>query len=168
MAKRHLGNTAPYLFDNECRWCFGDNGETLRSTSFGSCVGMVLYSPRHNMGVVAHYSGSLGAKKFHDKVCTDTQEILRSVCPVLPGIWLGWVFGGVSLMKNSGHATTTVEKLTIPLIDLVRDQLRINPYIPINSVKKNRIDPEMQDRKYVGHKGVALNVATGTVTWNDG
>ena len=70
-------------------------------------------------------------------------------------------------MSSSRHVTTTVEQLTIPLIDLVREQLRINPYIPINSVRRNRIHPEMQDGKYVGHKGVALNVATGAVTWDD-
>lgn len=170
MAVRFMGTSAPYRFlqPDECTWCFAVNAGTLTSSGFGSCVGLVLHSDRHNMGVVAHYSGGLGkGRARRQQARNDTQEILRAVCPALPGIWKAWVFGGESLMKDTLLATTTVEQLTKPLIDLVREQLRINPYIPINSVRSNRTDPEMRDGEYVGHKGVALNVATGAVTWDD-
>ena len=95
MAVRFMGTNAPYRFlqPDECTWCFGNNGETLTSSGFGSCVGLVLHSDRHNMGVVAHYAGGLGkggAKRRQAR--NDTQEILRAVCPVLPGIWKAWVF----------------------------------------------------------------------------
>lgn len=169
MAVRFMGTSAPYRFRDECTWCYAVNAGTLTSTGFGSCVGLVLHSDRHDMGVVAHFSGSLGkggAKRRQAR--NDTQEILRAVCPVLPGIWKAWVFGGKSLRMDSQLEATSVEQLTKPLIDLVREQLRINPYIPINSVRANRTDPEMQDGVYVGHRGVALNVATGAVTWDDG
>lgn len=167
MAVRFMGQDAVYI-DEECTWCFGVNTGTLGSTSFASCVGLVLHSPRHTMGVVAHYSGSLGADTCRQKVRNDTLEILRAVCPVLPGIWKAWVFGGVSLMSNAEIVSPTVATRTIPLIDRVREQLRANPYIPINVLRRERTDPEMVDGNYIGHKGVLLDVATGAVTWDDG
>lgn len=165
MAIKHPGNKAPYLFDDECRWCTGSNNEILTSNSFGSCAGLVLFSPKHHIGVVAHYAGGLGHKKFRRKVSVDTQEILRNVCPISPGIWKAWVFGGVSLTKNTEHRTAT-EGQTKALIDAIRHELLINKYIPINSLKNNPEfqKPEMTDG-YVGHSAVFLDVGTGVVRW---
>jgi hypothetical protein len=167
MSVKHMGNVAPYLHDTECRWCTGSANGVLSSTSFGSCVGLVLYGPRHQIGMVAHYSGSLGHPQHEDKVRADTQEILRGVCPVLPGIWDGWVFGGESLMENTEIRTNT-QGQTRNLIDLVREEIAHNPYIPINIIASRRTVPEMQDGQYIGHKGVSLDLATGQVTWDDG
>jgi hypothetical protein len=115
--------------------------------------------------MVAHYSGSLGHSKFRQKVARDTQEILRDICPVLPGIWKGWVFGGISLIHNPQLKTTT-EGQTKALIDAVRHELKINQYFPVNALRNNPAfqAPEMNDG-YVGHFSVALDLGTGDVKW---
>jgi hypothetical protein len=165
MAIKHEGNSAPYKFDIECRWCTGAGAGTLGSKSFGSCVGLVLYSPIHRIGVVAHYAGSLGNPKYIEKAKKDTLEILRDVCPISPGIWKAWVFGGVSLNPKSEHSTSTVQQ-TKALINAIRQELKTNQYIPVNLLRKNPEyqEPEMQDA-YVGHSEVSLDLATGKVTW---
>ncbi|MEA2562946.1 MAG: hypothetical protein QOH06_4450 [Acidobacteriota bacterium] len=167
MAVKHEGNKAPYLFDIECRWCCGKDYGVIYSRSFGSCVGLVLYSPKHKIGVVAHYSGSLGMKASRQKVANDTQEILRAVCPISPGVWKAWVFGGTSLFtKKEDHATATVETMTKPLIVAIRQELKYNKYFPINLPPNapGYQEPEMTT-EYVGHAGVDLDVATGKITW---
>lgn len=166
MASRKSGNTAPYSLAGDCTWCTGVDTGALSSSSFGSCVGLALFSPQHRIGVVAHYPGSMGLPKNRTVVHTDTLEILRAVCPVQPGIWKAWVFGGVSLSPNSEHITSTVP-MTKALIDAVRDELRMNPYIPVNVLKNHAEyqEPEMKDG-YVGHGAVRLDLQTGKVTWS--
>lgn len=172
MAVRYMGDYAPYnakanLFGPQCTWVTGSATGVLRSDSFGSCVGLVLFGPNHGIGVVAHFAGSFGALPHRAAAEADTQEILRAVCPVQPGIWDGWVFGGKSLRESPDIATTT-RPMTRALIDLIRRQLLINPYIPVNRLASRRTQPEMRDGEYVGHAGVSLDLATGKVTWQDG
>jgi len=165
MAIRYLGNLAVYEH-NKCTWCTGTTAGILRSTSFASCVGLVLYGPTQKIGVVAHYSGSLGHDNRKRRVHDDTQEILRAVCPISPGIWDAWVFGGISLQKNfTGSLMTVVQ--TKSLIDTIRKELKENKYIPINLLRSRRTSPEMNDETYVPHGEVSLNLADGKVTWGD-
>jgi hypothetical protein len=165
MASKQNGNTAPYSFSGECTWCTGVGQGSLSSSSFGSCVGLAMFSPQHGIGVVAHYPGSLGLPKHRAVVHTDTMEILRDVCPVQPGIWKAWVFGGASLAPNSDYNTSTVP-MTKALIDAVRHELKMNPYIPVNVLKNS---PQFQEPEmtggYIGHKAVRLDLQTGKVTW---
>ena len=165
MAYKAPGTKAPYRFKDECTWVTGKDAGELSSTGYGSCVGLVLYGPRHRIGVVAHYSGSLGTKKFIHTVEPDTLEILRDVCPLLPGIWKAWVFGGKSLEKHSQIATKTIDS-TKALIDEVRRVLKGNKYIPINMLPNHPEfkEPEMTTA-YVGHDSVKLDLASGTVIW---
>lgn len=166
MAVRFMGTFAPYRFREECTWCTATAYGNISSTSFGSCVGMVLWSPDHRIGVVAHFSGSMGAAIYHAQVQADALEILRSVCPISPGMWLGWVFGGMSLAGDPDLRTSAGGQ-TSGLIDLVRATMRTNPYIPINLMPSRRTAPEMQDGTYIPHRGVSLDVATGQITWDD-
>lgn len=165
MAYKAPDNKAPYRFKDECTWCTGSGSGQLYSLGFGSCVGMVLYGPKQKIGVVAHYSGSLGSAKFIHLVAPDTLEILRAVCPIGPGMWKAWVFGGKSLEKHSDIASTTIDD-TKRLIDTVRSTLKTNKYIPINMLPNNPEynEPEMTT-KYVGHDAVYLDLATGKVSW---
>lgn len=167
MAVRYMGTSAPYRFQPECTWCMATGQGTIGSTSFGSCVGMVLWSPDHHIGVVAHFSGSMGSPNYHARVQADVLEILCCVCPVSPGMWVGWVFGGVSLAGTFSELASTAFGQTRTLIDLVRATIRTNPYIPINLMRSRRIAPEMQDGTYIPHKGVRLDVANGQVAWDD-
>jgi hypothetical protein len=90
---------------------------------------------------------------------------LRSVCPVQPDIWDGWVFGGKSLNPLADGSTPGVRQQTCGLIDLVRETMRTNPYIPVNRLPSRLIVSEMRNDQYLPHYGVNLNVATGVVTW---
>lgn len=163
VAVKHAGTVAPYLFDTECRWCTGRGAGTLSSSSFGSCVGLVLYGPRHKIGVVAHFSGSIG--KNLRKARADTLEILRDVCPVLPGVWNAWVFGGRSLSDIGLHTGT--RPMTKSLMDAIRETIRTNPYIPINVIASQLTAPEMRPGTYVGHGAVQLDLSDGSVSWPD-
>jgi hypothetical protein len=168
MARKHPGNTAPYSLAGECTWCTGVGAGTLSSSSFGSCVGLALFSPQHRIGVVAHYPGGLGLPKKRTVVHTDTMEILRAVCPVRPGIWKAWVFGGISLSsKSKSDLSTTTVPMTKALIDAVRHELKMNPYIPVNVLRNNPQyqEPEMTNG-YVGHSEVRLDLQAGTVAWS--
>jgi hypothetical protein len=172
MALKYMGDMAPWL-DPECTWCTGTAPAVLTSTAFASCVGLVLYDRARRTGVVAHYAGGLGTDRFGAKVINDTQEILRSVCPVSPGIWDGWIFGGESLIKGGNTAMNTMDltfhtkNTTEGLINLIRYEIKHNKYIPINLLPSRLTDPEMQDNTYIGHRGVRLDLATGKVTWDD-
>ena len=143
---------------------------------------MVLYGPTQKIGVVSHFSGSMG--KELDRAGADVLEILREVCPISPGLWKGWVFGGISL-KEKLDIRDTVATMTIPLIDRIRETLRRNPYIPVNlpllarqlaspkqqfMMKPNKIYTAkemnlLKPQDYEGHRGVKLNLATGAVAW---
>ncbi|MEJ8857538.1 hypothetical protein WKW79_23405 [Variovorax robiniae] len=164
MLERRTGLDAPYV-EGTCTWVMADGVGVLTSSSFGSCVGLALYGPRHHRGVVAHFAGELG--RDTEKSGRYAMEILREACPVLRGPWTGWVFGGSSLNRGSDIITTTGDKLTKPLIDAVRKALHGNRYIPIN-VLRNAAEqraPETQAGKYPYHSAVALDVATGKITY---
>ena len=179
MAVRHDGNVAPYIPSHgpECTWCTGRDQGTLQSDSYNSCVGMVLYGPNHKIGVVSHFSGSMGLNL--GQAGSDVLEILRDVCPIAPGLWLAWVFGGISLREKP--QPDSVAGLTKPLMNTIRATLKTNPYIPINmqlairlanpKVFRFKDNPwkaqELQPDSYVGHKGVRLNLTTGQVTYVD-
>jgi hypothetical protein len=170
LAFKSSTNTAPYRINDECTWCAGKMAGTLSSKGYGSCVGMVLFSPVHRLGVVAHFSGSLGNEKFGDQASKDTLEILREVCPVQPGIWKAWVFGGESLKKKTDHITSTLDQ-TKKLMDTVRTELKKNPYIPCNLLRNSEQfkDPEMcltPGEPYIGHNAVTLDLETGKVKWD--
>ena len=170
MAVKFENNKAPYRFLDECTWCTANSAGTLSSTGFGSCVGMALFSPVHRIGVVAHFAGALGnRKKYGNHAETDTLEILRDVCPVQPGIWKAWVFGGASISKDTDLIASTVED-TEGLIDTVRQTLKTNPYIPFNLLHNNKEWQEMemslaQGKPYSSHKSVKLILETGKVQW---
>ncbi|MEJ8851539.1 hypothetical protein [Variovorax rhizosphaerae] len=164
MLERHVGLDAPY-FEGTCTWVMADGAGVLTSSSFGSCVGLVLYGPRHQRGVVAHFAGELGLQRAN--VRRYTTEILRQACPVLPGPWTAWVFGGASLCVGTDAITMTAKSMTMPLINAVRQALRVNPYIPVNVLRRAAAlrGPETQEGTYTSHTAVALDVATGIVTW---
>lgn len=134
-----------------CRWVKGKGAGTLESHSFGSCVGLVLWSPKHLIGVVAHYSGSMG----HAHATTDTLEILKQVCPVSPGIWHARIFRGSEANPNvAWGVTSSTSRLTM---EGVIDGVKQNPYFPC----QRRIEGQ-------GHEGVRLTLATGLVSWERG
>ncbi len=176
MATKYEGLEAPWVPDI-CTWCTGKDVGTLFSDSFNSCAGMVLYGPTHRIGVVAHFSGSMGT--MLPQVRNDVLEILRDVCPIAPGFWNGWVFGGKSLLEKVKH--DNVEKMTKPLMDTIRATMKTNPYIPINLQLELRLlyprkfgmrpNPfsakELQPNSYEGHKGVRLNLANGAISYVD-
>ena len=164
MLDKRDGLDATYV-DGRCTWVMADGNGILTSSSFGSCVGLALWGPRHQRGVVAHFAGGLGLNL--PQVRRYTLEILRQACPVLPGIWHGWVFGGVSIHPGSSLDTTTGDTLTKPLMTAVRDALRTNPYIPVNVARRvaERRGPEADDALFVSHSAVALDVSNGAISW---
>jgi len=181
MANKHFGNVAPYNPTDGavCTWCTGQNAGILQSDSYNSCVGMVLYSPDHLIGVVSHFSGSMGTPQNRPRAATDVLEILRGVCPISPGFWNAWVFGGISLRD---HVLSDAAKdQTKPLMDTIRATLSTNPYMGINTLLMLRMkfpanyltkpnpftQAEMRPNTYIGHKGVRLNLASGVVTFVD-
>jgi hypothetical protein len=157
MARFCEGATAPYdvlALKPECTWVMGQGTGQLGSTSFGSCVGLVLWCEETKEGIVAHYSGSLGHAKFQDRAKADTQEIL------LKGgtsgkAWKAWVFGGVSLAKGTDLIASSLDQ-TKALIDLVRDGT------PATGGFAHQIDG------YPGHGSVSLDLATGAVSFGTG
>jgi len=164
MLDRLNGLDATYI-DGRCTWVMADGNGTLTSNSFGSCVGLALWGPRHQRGVVAHFAGGLAMNL--PSVRRYTLEILRQACPVQPGIWHGWVFGGVSIHPGSCHITSTGDKLTKPLMSTVREALRTNPYIPVNVARRaaERRGLETDDSLFVAHSAVALDVSNGAISW---
>ena len=182
MARKVPGTVAPYEGKPECTWCTGKDVGILESDCFNSCVGMVLYDMKHKIGVVAHFSGSMGDNLLQAQ--NDVIEILKDVTPISPGLWKGWVFGGISLVDKY-DMRDTVKRYTIPLMDTVRNTLRTNRYVPVNlpllarqlatprqlfSMKPNTKykAPEMnllKPENYESHYGVKLNLASGTVQW---
>jgi hypothetical protein len=164
MLERMNGLDATYV-DGRCTWVMAEGNGVLTSNSFGSCVGLALWGPRHQRGVVAHFAGGLGINLRNVK--RYTVEILREACPVQPGIWHGWVFGGVSIHPGSCHITSTGETLTKPLMRAVREALQGNPYIPVNVARRaaERRAVEADDSQFIAHSAVALDVSTGTITW---
>ena len=159
MAKKCEGGNAKYEFGEETYWCTGAGEGTLESSSFGSCVGLVLFDPQRNIGMVAHYSGSLGKEKYQQKVRDDTHEILETVCPNRTGNWNGWLFGGTSLESKSASSgslagldlgTSTVEQ-TKNLMKTVREQLQTEK-MPVT----------WKSEGYPSYKAVKLDLSTGT------
>jgi hypothetical protein len=130
-----------------------DAGE-LVSTSFGSCVGLVLWCEDTKEGIVAHYSGSLGHAKFQDQAKADTQEILLKG-GTAGRAWKAWVFGGVSLAKGTDLIASSLGQTTA-LIDLVREGT------PATGGFAHQIDG------HPGHGSVRLDLATGEVSFGTG
>ena len=164
MATKSNDNTASYDSSNpETTWCTGSIGGTLGSTSYGSCVGLVLYNPITKAGAVAHFPGSLGAPQYRNTVGVDADQILDDVLPVpVQGQWHLWIFGGESLTKSSEHFSSAIPQ-TQWLLDFVRRKARTRL---IGNLRPGS-EPEMQPIGYVGHKGVNLNLADGKITWEE-
>jgi len=153
MARFCEGTMAPYdmwALKPECTWVMGKEAGTLGSTSFGSCVGLVLWCPATKEGVVAHYSGSLGNPKFEAQAQADTQDILLKAGTGGKD-WNAWVFGGISLSKDTDLIASSIGQ-TKHLIDLVRGEL------PTHGGFAHQI------ADYPGYGQVSLDLATGAVT----
>src|SRR5262245_60356645 len=119
MARQCSGSVAEYnpgAVTPECTWVTARTVGKIKSESYASCVGMVLYSLDHHIGVVAHFSGSLSTPQIR----LDVAEILRAVCPLGPGVWKGWVFGGASLKSGQAEDSTTIQR-TKEIVDIIRD-----------------------------------------------
>ncbi|WDE00170.1 hypothetical protein [Thalassomonas actiniarum] len=170
MARQLHGTVAEYSHETECTWVTATNLGTLSSGSFGSCAGLVLWEPKHSTGMVAHFSGSMRPAQVRE----DTLEIMRTICPIGPGYFKAWVFGGVSLQPKSEHGAMTMAH-TKKMIDAIKGALNDNPWFDVNDnyPKTDKFEmmmtQEMQLHKkvYVGHSGVALDVQTGQVSWED-
>lgn len=155
MARHLIDETqAPYKWgEDECTYVIGSGEVTLGSTSFGSCVGLVMHCPATGEGVVAHFSGSLGNEStYPGKAVADTKEILNRCSS--SSSWNVWVFGGDSIAKNAFFETTAM-KQTKNLVDLIRDTLD----------KSSGYTFAYKTSGHPGHYGVQLNCKTGEVTW---
>jgi len=184
MAQKDGGATAPYRplslnLNPPTTWCNGvaPGGvvpvpagafptATLSSTGFGSCVGLVMYSPSNHQGAVAHFPGSLGATQYALTVQNDVAQILQDVCPAPVQLdWKVWIFGGESLIA-SGQDSGAISQ-TKALIDLVRNAVRAH-LVPQGGGQAHLLpgaEEETQSDSYVGHTGVTLTLANGTVEW---
>ena len=168
MAKECVGGVAPYNPSEQplkgpplCTYCVGSGSGTLSSTSYASCVGLVLYHKESATGVVAHFPGSMGAEKWHDLARTDTLEILAKVA-AHGGAWKSWVFGGASLAEKPLPSTAPNTKA---LIDLIRDKLDDESWGQSTSPAK-KVTHQLGGG-YVGYRGVTLNLADGKVTFEE-
>ncbi|MBW6400562.1 hypothetical protein KPL78_22070 [Roseomonas sp. HJA6] len=153
MARFCEGSMAPYnvlSLTHECTWVMGSTAGTLGSTSFGSCVGLVLWCPATKEGVVAHYAGSLGHPTHQAQARDDTQEILLKA-GTAGKAWNAWVFGGMSLSSGTLLSASSVGQ-TKQLIDLVRAELS----------GPNGFTHQLDG--YPGYGKVSLDLATGEVT----
>jgi hypothetical protein len=169
MAGKSNDNTAPYdpLTSFTTSFCCNPvtvTTGTLSSTSYGSCVGLVLYNVASKIGAVAHFPGSLGVGAKRKKTAlADVVQIVREVCREPPhGEWKVCVFGGDSLAKNTNFPTTTVPT-TKGLIDLIREQVKtlLNGHL----VETGTAPEAVFQTSHVGHFGVRLNLSGGTIDW---
>ncbi|BDG74754.1 hypothetical protein [Roseomonas fluvialis] len=164
MAKKFNKGSAPYLFDADTSWCTGDTSGELQSKGFGSCVGLVLWCSSTKVGMVAHFSGSLGEPTYHQKARDDAKEILLAMVATPKAEWDAWVFGGTSLATASTSKSTldaldlktSTKGQTETLIDLVRDELG----------KDANFDIAEHVAGYEGHSAVKLDLASGAVTFS--
>jgi hypothetical protein len=164
MAKKFDKGSAPYLFDADTSWCAGQSSGELHSKGFGSCVGLVLWCSTTKVGMVAHFSGSLGKPIHHGKARDDAKEILLAMVATPKAEWDAWVFGGTSLATASTSKSTldaldlntSTKGQTETLIDLVRDEL----------AKDANFDIAERIAGYEGHSAVKLDLASGTVTFS--
>jgi chemotaxis receptor (MCP) glutamine deamidase CheD len=142
----------------------GKTTQVLTSDSYGSCVGLVLYQPLFQAGMVAHFPGSLGTMNNLPTAEADAREILKALfedgSPY--GIknrskdakWTAWVFGGISLAGGEGSDASSVSS-TKALIACVRSALAEH-----KKIVTEHFETKDQDR---GSLKVSLNIATGKV-----
>lgn len=151
---------AIYRNQTECTCGYRTDTGTVRSSSFGSCVGLVLYRKSSKAGAVAHFSGSMGHKDHLETARADVRTIMLNVAhgSTDSETWLCWIFGGTSLRKDTDFSGSSVQKQTKTLIDTVRHEV---------SKQANIFAVAMQIEGYEGHSGVTLDVASGELTWED-
>ena len=171
MAQKNVnGNTAPYNPQDpnpSTTWCASAgvaNLVTLGSAGYASCVGLVLYDPANHEGAVAHFPGSLGNVQQHATAHADVAQILVDVCPApVAANWKVWIFGGESL-STSGQDSGAISQ-TKRLIRLVRTDVRA--HLGANLLPELGLEPETGALSFVGHRGVTLTLANGTITWEE-
>jgi hypothetical protein len=160
MALLFDGSMAPYRHRTECTWVYGKGTGTIGSTSYGSCVGLVLFRPLGNAGAVAHFAGSMGAPDEKHRVESDVDEIVGRCRDGTHGEeeWQAWVFGGTSLAQGGHDSSTKMLERSRSLLDTVRAALP--------SVARWRaLKIELKNQGYPGYLGVKLNLGTGKIAW---
>jgi hypothetical protein len=169
MARKNNGADAPcnpLLQNPPTSWCNSAgnaNAVTLSSTSFGSCVGLVLWNPATYRGAVAHFPGRFGHVQYQQRVQQDVAQILADIIPApVAADWKTWIFGGESLGSSGADSGATTQ--TRALIDLVRNDVRA--YL-VGHLVEAHLEPETVLNSYVGHRGVTLTLANGTITWEE-
>lgn len=136
-------------------WCKTPVNDRIISSSFGSCVGLVLWA-KGKGGAVAHFPGTLGDKAYADQVVSDTVDVLAGLNMSTGTGWTMWVFGGSSLSIGSDFSTSTT-LMTQSLIKKVREVVLDKcPGVTESNVTKD---------KYASCKEVSLYVSTGLVTF---
>ena len=131
MAKLDEGHEAEYDPNKqkfgektECHWCTGTSGAVLSSSSFNSCVGLVLHRGfgEQFAGAVAHFPGTMGGSRSYTRA--DIKAIfekLEELYGVTASPWKAWIFGGMNLDVTGDSPSS--QKLTTNLLGFVRKAL---------------------------------------------
>lgn len=153
MAKLLTGDDAIYEH-GFCVWVTGTAPGKLKSGSFNSCVGLVLWADTKKNGAVAHFSGSMS--QTLDVARQDAGDILLKIRDGSQDAqaWKAWIFGGISLREKFDFVGT--RKGTLDLMAGVR-----------GVVDKAGLKVTMQTGAEESHQQVVLDLSAGTVDWQE-
>ena len=138
----------------ECNWKMRKFDEVgcLESSSFSSCVGLVIYDQETKTGVVAHYSGSLGINGLGTAE-EETKKIINACKKAGLKNCKARIFGGASL--NDLLDTRGTVKTTLLLRKKIRDVVSST-----DCISEVIVEPK-------GHKEVTLDLRTGKVSFGE-